>query len=871
MKYNRVLLRNFRGTDHAELELGGGVNVVWGPNEVGKSSIREAIGLLRRYKDSSKAAAIKDVAPIGRDGAPFVELELETGPYALVYRKQWLRRPLTELEVTDGAGRLQHFTGDEAHEHFERLLAETVDLNLLDQVDVAQGDSLHQAKLADVTALQQALGEMPEGDGADVLMERVEKEYREYFTAGGKASGTLRSSREAVERLTTDLDAASERYRAAEEWTAEFAGNERLIEKLAKKLELDRSSLAAAQEENRALEELQGQLELARADAAEAEQSIEALKAERALRVGLEEQIASAAQGVKESGIKAEELTARLAEEVGERAEREEQASAAEKALEVARKKVRIAQDQLSLRRDVEDLNVARRLVARAEAADKRLRTAVKKLASLPVTGEKWAKILECSNRADAAEGAWRAGAPVVTVHPLGERDVAVLGAGEDEVTVVQDSFTTEVLGRLTVDVAGVVKVEVAAGRSPEKLEEGLRSARRELASALQEVGATTVDQAREGNLEHSLAQSEVLRATDALQAITEDSSLDDLRSTVAILEGKLSGRDVATVADGEVAELADAQEQLHSDEDRAQEEHANARATLQAARKQEDRTREKLSEQNLAVAKLAAELGNKQARLADFRKRMSDDDVAGRLEELGEKKADSDKEAQALADRLEVGGGEAIELRLLNLRQAVPAKTDRLKALEDRNVELSALLKDRGDEGVFDRVQTLEADLQSATVENERVERRARAAELLRNVLIKHKQHAQEQYVRPFEQGIDRWGRTLFGADFAVQVDRDLSIVSRTLNGVAVPFSSLSAGAKEQLALLGRLVCASLVDSSSGAPVVLDDSLGFADPDRLAGLNLILNSVGQDSQVIVLTCQRDRFEDVGSASFIGL
>lgn len=366
MKYNRVLLRNFRGIDHAELELSGGVNVVWGPNEVGKSSIREAIGLLRRYKDSSKAAAIKDVAPIGRDGAPFVELELETGPYALVYRKQWLRRPLTELEVTDGAGRLQHFTGDEAHEHFERLLAETVDLNLLDQVDVAQGDSLHQAKLADVTALQQALGEMPEGDGADVLMERVEKEYREYFTAGGKASGTLRSSREAVERLTTDLDAASERYRAAEEWTAEFAGNERLIEKLAKKLELDRSSLAAAQEENRALEELQGQLELARADAAEAEQSIEALKAERALRVGLEEQIASAAQGVKESGIKAEELTARLAEEVAERAEREEGASAAEKALEVARKKVRVAQDQLSLRRDVEDLNAARRLVTRS-------------------------------------------------------------------------------------------------------------------------------------------------------------------------------------------------------------------------------------------------------------------------------------------------------------------------------------------------------------------------------------------------------------------------------------------------------------------------------------------------------------------------
>ena len=110
-----------------------------------------------------------------------------------------------------------------------------------------------------------------------------------------------------------------------------------------------------------------------------------------------------------------------------------------------------------------------------------------------------------------------------------------------------------------------------------------------------------------------------------------------------------------------------------------------------------------------------------------------------------------------------------------------------------------------------------------------------------------------------------------VFGPTFAVEVSEDLEIASRTLDGTTVPFDSLSGGTKEQLSLIGRLAVAALVDPQTGAPVILDDAFGFADPERLAALNVILGRIGETAQVVLLTCQPDRFARVGGASRVSL
>ena len=71
-------------------------------------------------------------------------------------------------------------------------------------------------------------------------------------------------------------------------------------------------------------------------------------------------------------------------------------------------------------------------------------------------------------------------------------------------------------------------------------------------------------------------------------------------------------------------------------------------------------------------------------------------------------------------------------------------------------------------------------------------------------------------------------------GPTFEVDVDSDLRVRNRTLDGCTVSYESLSGGAKEQLGILARLAGAALVAKEDTVPVVIDDALGFTDPDRL-------------------------------------
>src|SRR5699024_3654494 len=122
----------------------------------------------------------------------------------------------------------------------------------------------------------------------------------------------------------------------------------------------------------------------------------------------------------------------------------------------------------------------------------------------------------------------------------------------------------------------------------------------------------------------------------------------------------------------------------------------------------------------------------------------------------------------------------------------------------KERLVTVRTLLEESAKLGIYDRLAAAEAEFEAARAAHERMDRSARAISLLRETMRRHRDAAHRRYVAPFKASIDRLGRIVFGRDFEVQVDEELQIASRTLDGDTVPFESLSAGAKEQLALLG-------------------------------------------------------------------
>ena len=100
MRIHRITLRNYRGTTERTLEFCDGVTVIEGRNEVGKSTLVEALRHLRIHKATTLRKEVRDTQPVGRDVGPEVEVELSTGEYRLTYYKQWLRGKKTELNIT---------------------------------------------------------------------------------------------------------------------------------------------------------------------------------------------------------------------------------------------------------------------------------------------------------------------------------------------------------------------------------------------------------------------------------------------------------------------------------------------------------------------------------------------------------------------------------------------------------------------------------------------------------------------------------------------------------------------------------------------------------------------------------------------------
>ena len=194
-------------------------------------------------------------------------------------------------------------------------------------------------------------------------------------------------------------------------------------------------------------------------------------------------------------------------------------------------------------------------------------------------------------------------------------------------------------------------------------------------------------------------------------------------------------------------------------------------------------------------------------------------------------------------------------------------AHTEVAEALRDVTTRLNVY----GTQGRKGQLDAAETELVHAEAEHLRVQRRARAAQLLRSVIARHRDATRLRYVDPFRSEVERLGRTVFGDSFEVEIDSDLRICSRTLSGRTVPYESLSGGAKEQLGIVARLAGAALVGKEDSVPVVIDDALGFTDADRLVKMGAVFNAVGGDGQVIVLTCSPQRYAAVDGAHHIAL
>ena len=205
MRIHRIKLCNYRGVSQSEVTFPvQGVTIIEGDNEIGKTSLSEAIDLLLGERDDSSKQRVKAVKPVHKDVGAEAEIELSTGPYRFIYRKRWHKQRETVLEILEP--RRSQFTGREAHDKVRAILDETLDETLWDAFRLKQGAKLEQAAFAGGSlgrALDKAAGGDTTGDREDDLWERITAERDRYWTA----TGQVKSDRTALAARVADATA----------------------------------------------------------------------------------------------------------------------------------------------------------------------------------------------------------------------------------------------------------------------------------------------------------------------------------------------------------------------------------------------------------------------------------------------------------------------------------------------------------------------------------------------------------------------------------------------------------------------------------------------------------------------------------------
>src|SRR6476660_3015071 len=256
MKLHRWVLTIYRGITHRELEFPDhGVVVVSGANEIGKSSMIEALDLLMEAKDRSTKKEVKQVKPTHADVGAEITAEISTGPYRFVYRKRFHKRAETALTVL--APRREQLTGDEAHDRVRAIMGETVDMALWQAQRVLQAASTAVVDLSGCDALSRALdvaaGEAVDLSGAEpLLIDRIDTEYLRYFTPTGRPTGEwatatkrMRDADDEVARCAAAVAEVDDAVRSHATLTAEL---ERLADDRAKAVTRLAAARTAAEE-----------------------------------------------------------------------------------------------------------------------------------------------------------------------------------------------------------------------------------------------------------------------------------------------------------------------------------------------------------------------------------------------------------------------------------------------------------------------------------------------------------------------------------------------------------------------------------------------------------------------------------------------
>lgn len=856
-------LRRFR----EPLELDGlapGLNLVTGPNESGKSTLVRAIraAFFERYR----SASVSDLQPWGDEGAsPSVELEFETGGRHYRLHKSFLGRKRCRLQV-DG----QALENDEAEQHLCELLGFQLSSKGASRAEhwgipgllwIEQGTA-HQIEPSVRfatdhlrTALQGSLGEVASTAGDDVLA-RVLAERAELMTdKTGRPRGAWAEAlaqQEALQGQQAELRQRLAAYRSQVDRLGALQA-EIALDEAERPWEPLRAQAQAAQQR---LDEAQAageRLQREREQLAPLQRQVELLEQDLARFEAQQAQLAQRRQALAAARQAQETADARLAP--AQRRRHDAQAAHAQALAVLERARARqlratLQREQAAARQRLEALDHALLEAGRhgEELAQLRAQAPGPALDAVQLkalrAAEQRLRELELRRQSAATQLRWHL-EPGAAARLDGH---ALAGAGE-QLLLQAAELVLPGVGRLHVVPGGAELAPLAAQHA---------QAAADFDAMLRRLGVASVDEA-EARRERARALAEQLALREALLAQLAPQGTAALQAERAALAGRLQSLQAqlapgdAAAGEGDLPDATGAEQAAQA----AQRELAQADTQAQQAQSALERARADVAHAGREAQVLEQALDAEAPRVARAR--------AERLALLQERER---RHALLLAQQaaLEATRPELLRQDVQRLSRSADAAWEAYQQRRAERRELQVRLDEAGAQGLEDELAALEAQIARAARRCAELSRRARALELLAQLLQQRRRELTRRLQAPLQKHLNRYLDLLFPG---ARVDLDEALLPGPLSRGegAGAFEQLSFGAREQMGLVARLAYADLLQEA-GRPtlVLLDDALVHSDASRLAAMKRILFDAATRHQILVFSCHPEAWRDLGVA-----
>ena len=871
MRIDRVRLKNFCGVTETEVKFAPtGVTIIHGPNEAGKSTLMAGINVLFDHLDDSKKEEVRNTRPVNRDVGSEVEADVEIGDHRFTYFKRFHKDKETRLIIH--TPKAENLVGREAHERVQQILDGSVDTALWRALRIVQGGNLKMPELHSQPALEQALdraaGQIQAGEKEDALFDAAYSEYAIYFTdTGREREDPIAQTRARAAEAAEKGDVLLAQLKGIEDDVGRFAALERSVATLKRNLAGLEDAQQKAQVAWDAVSKLAEQVERAKSAHQLADQAMQAAKTASRQRSEMVSRVKAVAQNVEAATAKSTQSSTALAtasDSLSLAKAKRDAANAtaaqcdAEERLRRADHEFRVGEFELVL------MEERFKHVSNADAAAAEANAVV---ATTKITETLRTSIRNAEVELKTAQGVLNSASPQFTIKAL--KSLAVVINGNSQTFKAGEARVVPVSEPISATIANTLELRVEPGTSAETLQQAVSDAETVLVRACAKAGVANSDKAEAAWTALQDAKRTLADRNRIVKEHLRDLSREELGVHIETAKAKVNAYRAKRSSSIELPKTSEECHVLHASTAKAA---TDARKTFKDAEVVFDQVQEnhaKYREEHAANAALLEQATKDHAQ------------TAGQLE--AERKHCNDNDLTISLDSTEVSAKTALAALKTTESSLGNANPEMTKAVLDssasalKQARLQCDAQDRelivlrtrldlvGDKGLAEAQAEAERVAFEAKDSLDRLLRRATASKLLYETLRAERDAMRKAYVSPLREGIERLGRHVFGPTLRVEVDENLRVISRTVDGVTVSLSQLSTGAREQMGLLVRLAAASMVSNEGGVPLVLDDALGSTDEGRLESMGAVLRIASQNIQTIILTCAPERYVHVGA------